>query len=218
MSARALTFRPMWKLSAWLMQYYVSPLVPLFSPPPSLFTVPVLSAQHSTSMSISCSLFRAPPSSLSPHIAYCSPNDTDLCPNSISPHTDAAKNLWMANMTIARHCRCKEWLQEHLQHLLTKRRTDVSHRRHARWWCRQQPHQQARWCWQWMGASMVAEQGNPCPYPCTRVWVLVATGHGLGTTHRYQNPYGIEMRVFIKKVCIIKKGYVMYAGNWDGTA
>src|SRR6202522_207796 len=35
------------------------------------------------------------------------------------------------------------------------------------------------------------------PYPYTRVRVLIGTGHGLGITHGYQNPYAIKMRVHI---------------------
>src|ERR1700678_1229447 len=44
--------------------------------------------------------------------------------------------------------------------------------------------------------------GNPCPYlsepvPVHKGRVLLCTGHGLGITHGLQNPYGIELRVYM---------------------
>ena len=38
------------------------------------------------------------------------------------------------------------------------------------------------------------------PYPYTRVQVLIGTGHGLGITHGYQNPYGKSYQSLIQGI------------------
>ena len=109
MRAKAVTFRPIWKLSAW--QWNV---VHHHS---SLFATTVVHdycacAQRST-FSIQC-----PPPALSfsyfllfllPRLVYLSPNDrrngnatTDWRPNSnSSPHTEAVKNPWMTKAALS---------------------------------------------------------------------------------------------------------------------
>ena len=114
----------------------------------------IQSSSPAPSLSAPSLFFVTPPCVSQPNGRRNATND--LCLNSISsPYTNVARNAQMAKTTLG--CRRERWLQEHLRHLLTSRRTNESHQGHASCWYRPQPHRQARWRWWRMGANVVTE-------------------------------------------------------------